>query len=128
MDETPAASVHEITGGRVRVVTNTAFEVADLHLTRGKEVDARRAPVANGLVTSNGSDGEHAEVGEVLEKRAVGSSDSKFHLGKLGQHAEETHLVLCHEHRLLQVWGLFSKLSEHIDFVLLITIIMLTLY
>ena len=117
MDEQPAASVHEKTAVGIGVVSLTSIHVADLHLTRGKEVDARRALVTNGHVTTDGSDGEHAEVGEVGEEGTVRSSNSEFHLGELGQDTEEAHLVLRHHDRLLQVRRLFSKASEHIDLV-----------
>ena len=116
VDKEPSSSVHEVACVWGGVVALASCDLADLHLTRGKQVHARLGPVADGDVTSNGSDGEHPEVGEVFEERAIGSPHSELLLGELGQDTKETHLVWGLEERFLQVGALLGKLGEHIDF------------
>ena len=98
MHEQPSAGVHEkATVGR-GVVSVASSNVANLHLTRGQQVDARDRLVADSHVSSNSVNCESAEVAEILEESVVGGAHSQFHLGKLGHHTEVTHLLLTEQH------------------------------
>ena len=97
MDEEPAACMDEVSRVACRVVALARADIAHLHLTGWQQVHAWLRPVAQSDVTTDGSDGEHAVVGEVFEEGAVGRADGELLLGELGNDAEVAHLVAAHQ-------------------------------
>ena len=114
MHEEPAASVHEKTALRGSVVSFTWGDATYLELTRGQEIDTGNGLVADCDVSSESVDGQSGEATELVELSSVGCAHSQLHLGNLGHDAEETHVLLTHQHRSLKIEALLLNLGEHI--------------
>ena len=93
MDEEPSTCMDEEPRVARRVVPLTRTDIAHLHLARWQQVHAWLRPVAQSDVTTDGTDGEHAVVGEVFEEGAVGGAHGQLLLGELGDDAEVAHLI-----------------------------------
>lgn len=115
MTEQPASSVDEHARRRFGIVTLSSTDLTDLHLTGWEQVQAWLGSVAQGDVTSHGSDGEHFVVGEVFEQSTIRCPNGELRLDELVDNSEEAHLVGCLPEVFLDEWALYG-LSEHIDF------------
>ena len=104
--EEPAAGVHEEAAVGSGVVSLASRNVANLHLARGKQVDARDRLVANRHVTLDRVHCQSAEVVEVLEECLVRRAHGQLHLCQFWHHTEEAHLLRTQHHRPLQVGAL----------------------
>ncbi len=101
------------------MVALTLLKLANGHLTRRKEIDTGDRLVSDCDVAADSVHSQSREGAARVEKGAVGSANSEFHLGKLGHNAKEAHLRLGHKHCALHMGALLSELVEHYYFLFL---------
>ena len=83
------------------------WDALDLELTRWEQVDSWNWTISNGHESLGGVHIDTSEQVEIVEDGPVRGSHGELNLGQLRQNTKEPHLVLAHDHLLVNLrWWL----------------------